>query len=527
MRAMVSISKGRGIIRSRRGRGIIAILLMAVMVVSHLPSTLVYAGTSAVEEINMEMGDSGDSGNKLENDTLSNNETIFISENHLQKKAKETQEEKKKRQSKVLNCLIKNGVLDSPVDWSKIEEVKATEGGDGAIIQDDSDTNKTLTNKVTVTFNPGYGKGDYEDQVVSKAGTVVEPTAPVYEDWEFYGWYAVAQSELDYKDFDSAVKWDFKKTVQENYENYQFEFGTDSSGNSLIVLYAYYIPTYQFADDFMILSSTGLLGNEEYTVIGQGCKVKLQLANQDGSKMDDSVNKVVKWNIVALTNDGSAWDDGAILKNDTSLAQYFKLKKVKIAGDGNIKNGGIKCKKEAKTGYRVMVTAQYQNKLAYYVMTVMPRIKKFGYYVGDKFVNKAVVERTLAEGSTYECDFGYGPSYFAQTPVYYYDKTNQIVGLGTYDDYTYYYNDAYNYNTDIQNCHVKYKKNKIIKKTKTAKYYDYEDYYYSYYYDDLDYFDATKTGSYKIQFVAPDGSNQKFSLTFKFKKPKKVKGSKK
>ncbi|MCR4890818.1 MAG: hypothetical protein K5989_01335 [Lachnospiraceae bacterium] len=490
MRARASISKGRGIIRSRRGRGIIAILLMAVMVVSHPASALVYAKTSPVEGASIEMGDSEDSGINLENDTLSNNETIPVSENHLQKKTKESQEEKKKSQNKVINCLIKNGILDSPIDWSKKTEAKSAAEISNATI------NSPLTKFVVVHFDPGYGEGTYKDKLTRDIYAVMEPEEPVYGNWIFVGWYTVPQTSLKYEDFNSAAKWNFKKSILENWSRYHFKTKKDSSNHDVVTLYAYYVSSYSFTDDFLIQSSTGLLGNELYAVIGQKCNVNLFAADSDGN--ENRLKKRIKWNIVALAKEGDVWDDDTILKDDPNLDKFFKLEKT---SEGYQK---IECHKEAQIGYRVLVTAQYENKLAYYVMTVMPRIKKFGKN------KKVVVKGELEEGAIYKCDYGYGPSYFAKEPIYYYDKSNQIVGLGIYHDFSYFFGYTDIYNTDIQSCYVAHLPRKIVSKTRNL----------SNSLGELEYFEVSAPGKYTVQFCAPDGSKTSLYLIFDIRKPK-------
>ena len=381
----------------------------------------------------------------------------------------------------------------------------------------------------TVSFYT-EGDEDYPDQEVPWGGFITKPEPdPELSGYEFYGWFT---EEWDPDEWDpdaegaEANMWDFEKmavTKADADEFYDLE------------LYAYYIPTYQFASDFMILSSTGKLGYYTETVIGQGCTVKLNLANQDGTKLKLDKN-AVSWNMVAVPNDGDEWNSSVILKNDSNLGNYFKLQKKQE--NGNIKNGKIKCNKNAKTGYRVLVSAQYQNKRAYYIMTVMPKIKKFGFSRQGKIVSKLKADLTL--GAT--CYFGYGPYHYMESGYpYYYDKTNQIVGVGLYGQSNGdYWTRDYAYsrgilstaegqfdNTNIQLCSAKIPKKVKVNHTSTPYYY----YGYSnkryYYFKGLDYFTPQKAGSYKVQYIAPDGSGKKLTLTYKVKKPKKTKSSKK
>ena len=221
---------------------------------------------------------------------------------------------------------------------------------------------------------------------------------------EFYGWY---KEELK-NDWDpdaagaNAKLWDFDKDIV-----------TES-----MTLYAYFLPIYQFSNSFQLQSSTGKKGFWIDTVIGQGCKIKLKLVDQSGTVIK-APKKTVSWSMVSRPNDKYNWRNVAI-KNDDNLSTYFKLK-----------NGKIKCKKNTPVGYQIAVVAQYEKNRAYYVMTVMPKVKKMGYVLNGK-VKKSITVKLTANSN---CDYGYGPFHFLPEGNYvrYYDKNKASVGVALYE----------------------------------------------------------------------------------------------
>ena len=352
----------------------------------------------------------------------------------------------------------------------------------------------------TIKFDVGDSYDTVPDQLVPVGGKITEPPVPSLDGCEFYGWF---REEYD-KNWDpdgadaNAYKWNFETDVV--------------AGD--MTLYAYFLPVYMFSNSFQLQSSTGKTGYWTETVIGQGCKIKLNLIDQSGVKLKN-INNEVSWNIVARPNKEYNWRNVNIT-NDANLEKFFKVKK----------NGVVKCKKQAAVGYQVAVVAAYGKNRAYYIMTVMPKIKKFGYVLNGKI--KSSIKVTLTRGS--DCEFGYGPLHFLNEGNYarYYDKNNASVGVALYQQPNgsswWWPNGKGLTSTEIENrnilkCSAKIpKKAAAAMKTKSAPtaYGGYATLYY---------FPGTK-GSYSVTYIAPDGSGKKFKLKFKLKKPKKVKAHK-
>ena len=304
-----------------------------------------------------------------------------------------------------------------------------------------------------------------EDQYVKAGDLVVRPLDPVKDGYEFKGWFKEST-------FDNL--WDFSKdTVAAN-----------------ITIYAYYVATSNSTSDIYLKSSTGMHGKWINTVIGQGCTVKLFLANSEGAKMKGIKKKDVTWDIKPYNNDG------------TKATDYFVLKK-----------GKLKCKKNAPIEYKAIVSATYNGRRVFYVVEVIKKIAKMGYYSNGKFKKSFKVTRT--PGSY--CDYGYGPHhYFAESGTYvcYFDKNNGKIGTALYrqPDGSSWYTTGYYPEGKIYYCSAKVpKKTGILSRDVRGG---------SGYYTSLYYFVGQK-GSYTVTYIAPDGSGKKFKLKFKAKKNKK------
>ncbi|MBO6133298.1 MAG: InlB B-repeat-containing protein [Lachnospiraceae bacterium] len=311
----------------------------------------------------------------------------------------------------------------------------------------------------TVVFYT-FGGGYVPDQTVKYGGLVTRPADPSKLGYKFLGWY----SDSTYNNL-----WNFE--TSRVYRD--------------IDLYARYEALDGFIADAQVLSSTGKVGSYVSTVIGQGCTVKLALANSEGGKIKYN-KKDVKWSAVAY--------DG------TKASDYI-----------TVKNGVVKCKKTAPTGYRATVIGEYSASRVYYSMEVMHRIKKFGYYDAKRKF-KSSYEKKVTTGSY--CDYGYGPWHFIGSYPHYYDGKKNSLGSVVYEDPTgLYWQEALNPPESgawRYACGVKLPKKAKVN-TRLAK-----NYYGGY--STLYYFTASKPGSYKVAYLAPDGSGKKFVLNFKAKK---------
>ena len=361
----------------------------------------------------------------------------------------------------------------------------------------DMEIKENTTNTCTVHFDSGDSYDEYEDQVVNLGDHIVRPSPdPTLEGCQFYGWFtAVMDENWDPDQEDAYVKmWDF-------------DTDTVTEAGSLY-LYAYFLPVDMFSEAFVLTSSTGKTGYWTDTVIGQGCTIKLFPADKSGVKLKLPKGSI-EWLIAPVLNDVS-WSD-MFLKNDQNLQNYFTFK-----------NGTIKCKKNTPVGYKVAVKAKYNNNSAYYIMTVMPKVKKFGYIDKGKIKTNVVVE--LETGSN--CDFGYGGLHFIGQNNYprYYSNSNSSIGVGVYEQ-----PDGSRWvwgnfeglssvefkNRAIQQCSAILPKNIQVTTRYVSKYGGSTALLY--------YFKANKAGTYKVSYVAPDGSGKKFVVKFKVKKPKKSK----
>ncbi len=303
------------------------------------------------------------------------------------------------------------------------------------------------------------------DQYITSGGLVGRPVDPEKTGYEFKDWFLEPTFEH---------VWDFgKETV-----------------TSDMTLYAYFVAIDKSTTDFYLLSSTKMLGKWIDTVIGQGCTVKLSLANSDGKKLKGIDKKSIQWKIAPYYSDGTKAED------------YFSLV-----------NGKLKCNKDAPTGYTAMVTATYDNKTVYYIVTVIKKISKMG-YVDSAGSFRSSLTVKVSSGS--KCDFGYGPhQYLKETGKYvaYYDKGNGRIGTALYRQpngrswHTY----GYTPEQPVYYCSATLPKKASIS-IRDAWSRSSNSYYPLYY------FNASK-GSYAVTYIAPDGSGKKFKVTFKVAKP--------
>jgi len=396
---------------------------------------------------------------------------------------------------------IKEDKWSEPEEGSGITVNSGQESGDTGSDALDLQLNSGET--VTVHFDTGESEDEFDDQTVTMGGLITKPTPdPYLEGCVFYGWFTdEMSSEWDPDAEDAKAKlWDFEKDVV------AAEFV--SSGE--MWLYAYFIPVDMFSESFKLTSSTEKSGYYTDTVIGQGCSIKLFPTDRTGTKLKIAKG-AIEWQVAAMTNEKTTWTE-VFLKGDTKLPQYVKFK-----------NGKIKCKKSTPVGYKIAVKAKYNNNSAYYIMTVMPKVKKFGYPVGGKIKTSVKVE--LTTGSY--CDYGYGGMHFIGEGNYprYYAKDNAAYGVGLYRQPN---GTAFNWPYDsglsekelenwyIQSCACKLPKKATVSTRTVSTTYGTATLYY---------FVGSKAGSYKVNYISPDGSGKKFTVTFKVKKPKKVKSS--
>jgi len=396
---------------------------------------------------------------------------------------------------------IKEDKWSETDDGSRISVNSDRESGNTGSEEASIQENVISGDPVTVHFDIGDSEDIVEDQTVPMNGYITKPEDPYLEGCIFYGWYTdEMSSEWDPNEENATAKlWDFEKDrVTEEFV---------SSGQ--MWLYAYFVPVDMFSESFKLASSTGLSGYYTETVIGQGCKIKLFPTDRTGIKLKIAKG-AIEWQVAAMTNENTTWSE-VFLKGDTNLPQYVKFK-----------NGTIQCDKSTPVGYKIAVKAKYNNNSAYYIMTVMPKVKHFGYYQDGKIRSSVKVE--LTTGSY--CDFGYGGMYFLGRGDYprYYAKDNMAYGVGLYrqpnGDYFYWpyeegLSEKEEENARIQLCScILPKKVKILTRTVSTASYGSATLYY---------FVGSKPGSYKVTYVSPDGSGKKFTVTFKIKKPKKQK----
>ena len=305
------------------------------------------------------------------------------------------------------------------------------------------------------------------DQYVKSGGLVSRPADPKKTGYEFKDWF-----------------------TEPTYEHV-WDFGRDTV-TADITLYAYFVAIDKSTTDFYLLSSTGMLGKWIDTVIGQGCTVKLSLANSDGKKLKGISNSSIQWKISPYYSDGTKAED------------YFTLS-----------NGKLKCNKDAPTGYTAMVTATYDNKNVYYIVTVIKKVGKMGYVdSAGKFRSSLTVN--VSPGSS--CDFGYGPhNYIKEKGKYvaYYDKGNGRIGTALYEQPNGRHWQTYGYMPEypVYYCSAKLPKKTSIA-TRDARDYSSWNYYPVYYF-------TLQKGSRTVTYIAPDGSGKKFKVKFKVKESKK------
>lgn len=326
-----------------------------------------------------------------------------------------------------------------------------------------------------VTFVAAGAEENVADMYLAPGSKIPKTMDPVKSGYIFKGWF---------KDERYTDIWDF--------DNDRISSTVSKSKNEM-KLYACFIPVDKSRSELCIRSSTEKHGMWIETVIGQGCKQKLYLANADGKIMDKKSVKPT-WKIKPYGN----------IDTGLEIDKYFNTKKLE-------KSGVLQCKKQAPKGFKAMVYTTYNGTTVHYIVTVVERVKKMGYTDANGKFHKSIV----ITPSDNRCDFGYGPQHFIGEDGKYieiFNKNRVKIGTALYEqpDESYW---TGNGKTDgeVYLCSARIpgyagvvtrmEKDPETKANKKL-------YYFDAYYTD-------KIKNYKIEYISPDGSGKKFTVIFK------------